>query len=222
MNKFTIFTGSVLTILVILFLIFWFSINSIVKSGIEDIGSEMTGTLVSVENVSISPFSGRGTISGFRVSNPDDYNQPYAFQTEDFYIELKPLTLFSSEIIVHEIIITSPQIYIEQKLPENNILTIMRNIRNYPIGESTDAELVIGRFLMTDGSAELYTEVGGERSAQAGIDSVELHDLGRGGGRDALEEVIREIAEDVASEALKGGVQSGAEQLRDVIRELIE
>ena len=222
MNKFTIFAGSFFALLVILFLIFMFSINSIVKSGIEDIGSEMTGTSVTVENVSISPFSGKGTISGFRVANPGDYSQPYAFQVEDFYIELKPLTLFKSEVMVHEIIITSPQIYVEQKLPENNILTIMRNIRDFPIGEATDTELVIGRFLMTDGSADLFTEIGGERSAQVGVDSVELHDLGRGGGSKALEEVIREIAEDIAAEALKGGVQSGAEQLRDAIRELID
>lgn len=222
MNKFSIFAGSFIVFLVILFLIFMFSINSIVKSGIEDIGSEMAGTVVTVENVSISPFSGKGMISGFRVANPDDYSQPYAFQAEDFYIELKPLTLFTDEVMVHEIIITSPQIYIEQKLPENNILTIMRNIRNYPIGDATDTELVIGRFLMTDGSADLFTQVGGERSAQVEVASVELHDLGRGGGREALEEVIREIAEDVAAEALKGGVQSGAEQLRDAIRELID
>lgn len=222
MNKFTIFAGSVIAIIVILFLIFMFSINSIVKSGIEDIGSEMTGTSVTVENVSISPFSGKGTISGFRVANTGDYSQPYAFQAEDFYIELKPLTLFTDEVMVLEIIITSPQIYVEQNLPENNILTIMQNMRNYPVGEATDTQIVIGRFLMTDGSAELFTEVGGERSARVEVSSVELHDLGRGGGREALEEVVSEIAEDVAAEALKGGFQSGAEQLRDAIRELIE
>ena len=222
MNKFTIFAGSFFALLVIFLLIFMYSINSIVKSGIEDIGSEMAGTTVTVESVMISPFSGKGTISGFRVENPGDYSQPYAFQVEDFYIELKPLSLFTNEVIVHEIIITSPQIYVEQKLPENNILTIMRHIRDYPVGEATYTELVIGRFLMTDGSVDLFTQVGGERSAQVEVDTVELHDLGRGGGRRALEDVIREIAEDIAAEALKGGVQSGAEQLRDAIRELIE
>ncbi len=222
MKKFTIVAGSILTILIILFLVAMLSINSIVKSGIEEIGTEITGTTVTVENVSISPFSGKGMLSGFRVANPDDYNQPYAFQSDDFFIELDPLSLFTDEVIVHEIIITSPRIFVEQKLPENNILSIMQSIRNYPIGEATDTKLVIDHFLMTDGSAELFTEIGGERSVEVEVASVELHDLGRGGGREALEEVIMEIAEDVASEALKSAVQSGTEQLRDAFRKLID
>lgn len=222
MKKLSIIAGSILTIFIILFLVAMLSINSIVKSGIEEIGSEMTGTAVTIESVFISPFSGKGTISGFRVANPGNYSQPYAFLADDFFIELKPLTLFTGEVLVHEIIITSPRIYIEQKLPENNILSIMRNIREYPIGEASDTKLVINRFLMTDGSAELYTAVGGDRSAQVEVASVELHDLGRGGGREAMEQVIREIAEDIASEALKGAVQSGTEQLRDAFRDLID
>ncbi len=217
-----IIAGSIFAIIVILFLVVMFSINAIVKSGIEETGTEMTGTAVTVDRISISPFSGKGTISGFRVANPDNYQQEYAFQVEELSIELKPLSLFSSEVIVREIIVTSPQIYVEQKLPENNINTILQHVRSITAGETTDKKLVIDHFLMTGGSADLYTEVGGERSERVEISSVELHDLGRGGGQQALEDVIKKIAEDIAEEALKGALRSGGEQIRDTIRDLFD
>lgn len=222
MKKFLIFAGSLLTILIILFLVAMLSLNSMVKSSIEEIGTEMAGTAVTVGSVSISPFSGKGTISGFRVANPTDYQQDYAFQTDNFLIELDPWSLFSDEIIIHEIIITSPFIYVEQKLPENNINAILQHIRNISDYETSDQEMVVEYFLLTDGTVDLYTEIGGERSARVEISTIELHDLGRGGGQQAIEGVIKEIAEEIAGEALRGAVQSGGEQIRDAIRSLFD
>jgi uncharacterized protein involved in outer membrane biogenesis len=214
--------GGFLALAVIIFLVLMFSINSIVKSGIEDIGTEMTGTAVTVDRVLISPFSGKGQISGFRIANPDDYSREYVIEVEDFSIELDIFSLFTNEIAIHEIIISSPSIFVEQKLPGNNINTILRHIREIDTGETTDAEIIIEHFLMTDGVADLYTEIGGERSARVEISSVELHDLGRGGGRQALEDVIKEIAERVGEEALKGAARSGGEQIRDAIRDIFD
>tara|TARA_R100001143_G_C3361089_1_gene135918 strand:+ start:16955 stop:17626 length:672 start_codon:yes stop_codon:yes gene_type:complete len=219
-KKLSIIAGTILTILIILFMVAMLSINSIVKSGVEEIGTEMTGTAVTVEGVSISPFSGKGSITGFSVANPDDYQQDYVFQADDFSIELDPWSLFSDEVVVHEIIITSPSIYVEQKLPENNINTILQHIRNIAELESSDRDMVIEHFLLTEGTVDLYTEVGGERSARVEISTIELHDLGRGGGQTAIEGVIKEIAEEIAGEALRGAVQSGGEQIRDAIRSL--
>ena len=222
MKKFLIFAGSLLTILIILFLVAMLSLNSMVKSSIEEIGTEMTGTAVTVGSVSISPFSGKGTITGFRIANPADYQEDYAFQTDDFFIELDPWSLFSDEVVVHEIIITSPSIYVEQKLPENNINAILQHIRNISDYETSDQEMVVEYFLLTDGTVDLYTEIGGERSAKVEISTIELHDLGRGGGQQAIEGIIREIAEEIAGEALRGAVQSGGEQIRDAIRSLFD
>jgi uncharacterized protein involved in outer membrane biogenesis len=218
--KFSI--AAVIALIFIAFMVLTLSINSIVKSGIEQTGSQMTGTAVTVDRVSISPFSGKGEISGFRVANPGDYSKEYAFEVEDFYIELDVYSLFSDEIVIREIVITTPSIWVEQKLPENNIRTILSNLQDVEPGEASDKEIVIERFRLTDGSVDLYTEVGGERSARVEISDIELTELGRGGGRAAVEEVIREIAEKIAEEALQGAARSGGEQIRDAIRDLFD
>ncbi|WP_340105110.1 DUF748 domain-containing protein [Rhodohalobacter sp. 8-1] len=202
------------------FLVLTFTIDSIVSSNIEQIGSEMTGTPVTVENVSISPFSGSGTIQGFRIANPDGYSQDHAVTIEDFSIELELFTLFSDEIIVNEIIISGASVYVEQKLPENNIREIMSHVNSVEEGEASDARLIIEHFVLENGTADLYTEVGGERSARVEISRIELNDLGRASGQQTAEAVIKQIAKEVAGESLEAAAGSGVEQLQDAIRDL--
>ena len=194
--------------------------DSIVKSAIEDTGSQMTGTQVTVDQVSISPFSGEGTISGLRVANPEGYGTDHAIVIDDFYISLDLFSLFSDEILIHEIRITSPSIYVEQKLPENNLRTILHNIREYGETHPSDVEMFVGHFLMQDGVVDLYTEVGGERSARVEMSEIELHDIGTDDTGQAAEQVITVIAEQVTRQALQAAAQSGAEQIRDAIRDI--
>lgn len=204
------------------FLIFNFTIDSIVKSNIESIGTEMTGTPVTVDGVSISPFSGRGTITGFRVANPDGYSREHALTVDDFFIELDIFSLWSDEIIVREIQITNAALYVEQKLPENNLRTIMNYMNEVIESDPGSYEsMVIDHFLMQDGTADLYTEVGGERSARVEMSTIEIHDLGRG-GKQYADEVIREIAGRIAEQALQAATRSGTEQLKDAIQDIFQ
>lgn len=196
------------------------SADAIVKSGIEKAGSEMTGTTVTVNQVSISPFSGEGTISGFRVANPEAYGTDYAIEIDDFYISLDLFSLFSDEVRIREIRITGPSIYVEQKLPENNLRTILNSIREHAEDEPSDVEMFIEYFLMRDGSVDLYTEIGGERSARVEMSEIELHDIGTADTGQAVEQVISIIAGEVTRQALQAAAQSGAEQLRDTIRDI--
>lgn len=202
------------------FLAITLTIDSMVSSSIEQVGSDMTGTPVTVDGVSISPFSGSGTISGFHVANPDGYSREFAIEIEEFFIELEPFTLFSDDVIINRIVISGASVYVEQKLPENNIRDIMSHLNSVPEGEASDASLVIEQFVLENATADLFTEVGGERSAQVDISRIELRDLGRGGEQETAEAVIKQIAEEVAGESLEAAAGSGLEQLKDAVRGL--
>ena len=196
------------------------SVDSIVKSAIEDRGSQMTGTTVTVDQVSISPFSGEGTIRGLRVANPEGYGTDHAIVIDDFYISLDLFSVFSDEILIHEIRISNPSIYVEQKLPENNLRMILNSIRDHAEEHPSDVDMFVAYFLMQDGAVDLYTEVGGERSARVEMSEVELHDIGTKDTGQAAEQVITVIAEQVTRQALQAAAQSGAEQIRDAIRDI--
>jgi hypothetical protein len=196
------------------------SVNSIVKSGIEQVGSDLTGTVVTVDHVTISPFSGEGTISGFRVSNPEGFTSESAVEIAEFSISLDVLSLFSDEIVVHKIMVTEPSVTVEQQLSGNNINRIMSHMRSQPSGESSESRLIIERFEMSDATVELYTEVGGERTVEVQMENILLTDLGRGGAQQAIEDVIQDIAEEVAEKSLMGAAQSGGQQIRNAIRDI--
>ncbi|MFO8028900.1 MAG: hypothetical protein R6U28_03490 [Cyclonatronaceae bacterium] len=214
--------GGILGVVIIIVLVVMFRLNAIVKTGIEEIGTEMTGTAVTVDRVIISPFSGKGRVTGFRVANPEGYDHEYAFEVDDFAIELEIRSVFSDEVMVNEIVIATPAIVMEQKLIGNNINSILGNIRSVSAGETTDKRLVIEHFLLTEGSVDMYLDIGGERSVHAEIATIELNDLGRGGGQEAVENIIQEIAEQLAREALRVASQRGGEEVLDALRGLID
>lgn len=211
------------SLLMIGFLALTLTVDYILKSGIERVGSEMTKTSVTVSGVSISPFSGRGEITGFKVSNPEGYNAEHAVEIGDFSISLDIGTLLSDEIVVHEIIIRNPSVYVEQKLPENNLKTLMDHIKEATVtGTSAEASMVIEHFLLESGTVELYTEVGGKRSAAVKLSKIELNDLGRGGGREAAEQVVEAIAARVVDEALQAVLKGGSQQLKKEAKDALE
>ncbi|MFU8859107.1 MAG: hypothetical protein ACNA8K_01660 [Cyclonatronaceae bacterium] len=212
---------SVVVIIVVGFLILTLALDSFVKSNIEKVGSEMTGTIVTVGGVSISPFSGQGTITHLRVANPDGYGTENAIVVDDLFIKLNVRSLWSDVIEIEEIVVTAPAIYVEQQMPGNNLRTILNNINDAASrGTPTESEMVIGRFLLKDGTVDLYTEIGGERSARVEMSEIELTNLGSDNGREATEQVVRQIADRVVEQALQAALQSGAEQLRDAIEDL--
>jgi uncharacterized protein involved in outer membrane biogenesis len=218
MNKsIKIALGLITGLLVIIFLAITLTLDSYVKSNIEKTGSELTGTSVTVGGVSISPFSGKGVIKNLRVANPDGFNEDYAFQADEISIELDVWSLLSDKMIIHRVSVSSPLVYIEQKLPENNLRTILSNIRAVSAGQTSDAEFILEHFLMTDGRADLYTEVGGERSATFQISQIELQNPGEGIGGSEVESAIQEIAEEIIRNALSAAAREGTDQLRDAI-----
>ncbi|MBP3193772.1 hypothetical protein [Natronogracilivirga saccharolytica] len=222
MNKAIKYVIGILGLAIIIVLVVMVRLNTIVKTGIEEIGSEMTGTAVTVDRVFISPFSGKGRVRGFRIANPEGYDHAYAFQVDNFSIELEIRSVFSNEVMVNEIVITTPAIIMEQKLIDNNINSILGNIRSVSAGESTDKRLIIEHFLLTDGSVDMYMDINRERSVHAEIATIELNDLGRGGGQEAVEDIIQRIAERLAREALQVASQRGGDEILDTLRDLID
>ena len=222
MGKAFLFIAIGLVVLLVAgFLILTVLLDSIVKSNIERIGTEMTGTRVTTESVSISPFSGEGTIGGLRIANPVGYAQDFAMEVDNLFIRLDVRSLLSDEIVVREVRITSPVVYVEQKLPDNNLATIRSSIRAAASrGTSSDATLVIEQLFMETGTVNLYTRIGGERSERFEISSIELSGLGRGDQKEQVEDVVQQIAEEVVRRALQSAVQSGFDQLREVVRDL--
>jgi hypothetical protein len=213
---------SVLVLLGVAILGISMTINTTVKNALEQTGSHLAGTSVTVDRVSISPFTGRGEVNGFKVANPEGFRDPYVFTSDQFIIQLSLRSLLSDEIFVNEIILTNPSVFIEQKLPENNLYSVLRNIQEEASDDDASKDMEVGYFRMSGATAALYSGIGGDRSVSIAVDTIELTDIGTQDGNMAAEKVVQQIAEQVVRMILQDAVQSGGSQVRDAIRDLFD
>lgn len=217
MKKFLLIT---VALVAILFLIITFSLDRIVKSGIESFGSEMTGTPVRVESVSISPISGEGTISGFTIANPEDFEGESMLRIGELSISLDVMSLLSDEILIHEIIVRESGFYVEQTVGGNNVLQVMDNIDAMAESETSESTMVIERFYMENAEIYVGSTIGEDVEASYIIDSLEVRDIGReGDNRDTIQ-TIANLADKIADEVLSEAVKNGFERIRDAVRGL--
>ena len=94
----------------------WFSLDSIVKKGVETIGPELTQVEVRLASVNLSPLSGRGHLSGFFVGNPTGFQTPSALTMGDVQIHLNVGSVLSDTVVIESLRVQAPEITFEGSL----------------------------------------------------------------------------------------------------------
>jgi hypothetical protein len=106
----------------------FFSLNSIVKKGVETLGPQMTKVEVRLGSADISPLSGSGRLKKLFVGNPEGYKTPSAIQIGSVKVSVKIGSVLSDTIVVDEINIQAPEITLEGTLTGNNLSKILDNL----------------------------------------------------------------------------------------------
>lgn len=130
MKKFLIGAGVVVGVLLLgAYVFLQFFLGSMVKSGVSAHGTRLTQTRVELRTANLSPLSGRGTLWGFAVSNPKGWSEHDAFSIGIIHVELAPFSIFGDHILIHEIVIDSPEFNYEAGLLSSNIGDLLKNIK---------------------------------------------------------------------------------------------
>jgi hypothetical protein len=175
-------------LLLVLGLILYFSLNSMVQTAVTAVAPKVTGTPVELRSVSLFPFSGKGTIEGFIIGNPEGFNTKQAFALGTVRVNVDVASLFSDKIVIEEIFIDAPQITYELGLGGSNIGKIKKNIDAFtaseekkPAEEKGSAKTFqVNRFRMQNGRVTIATTVLKEAKASAALPAVEVKDIGTG------------------------------------------
>jgi len=220
-NKGLKIIGGLLALLVAIFIVLTLTVDGIVKSGIEEHGSQLMGTEVRVDGVSISLFSGSGSISGFTVQNPEDFSEEVAVEIEEMSIEMDVSSLFSEVILIEGITIKSPNVFFEQKGFGAN-LKVLNDSMAAASGASSEKAMIIKHLFIEAGTIKVSTSIDRERSGEASFSSIELEGIGRDGNNtisDAVRQVIEPILEQAMEEAIKSGI---TDQIENRVRDLFD
>lgn len=107
------------------------NLDKIIKSALEDVGSELLGVPVAVSAVELELKSGAGQITGFSIANPPQYTDKNAFQMDTIRLGIDLGSLGSQPTVIDELTIQSPIIELEVKADgSSNLQTLLDNIKN--------------------------------------------------------------------------------------------
>lgn len=221
MNRLIKILTAILLILAALLLIVTLSIDGIIKTEIEEQGAEMLRTGVHIDDVDISIFSGKGSINGFVIDNPDGFSDEPALRFEQANIEVMLSSLLSDEIIVKSLIIKNPVVFFEQTGTQINLQTLNDHLGSASTGDS-EKLLIIDYLLIEKGTLKVSSTIDREREAEVTMESFELNGIGREGNKN-VKESLKQILEPLMEQAIEEAAKKGLfEQLENRLQDFIE
>jgi hypothetical protein len=181
-----ILLGLVILVIIAVVVVF-FSLNSIVKKGVESVGPRITKVDVRLDSAKVSPLSGNGELSGLFVGNPEGYKTPSAIKAGDIKVGVEPSSVLSDTLVVNEVNIQSPEITFEGSLSGNNLSKILDNIQAATGGgktETTPTKQSEKKFFVKDLvvnagkiNVNISTPLGG-KSATVPLPEIHLQNIG--------------------------------------------
>lgn len=226
---FRLFGGLVALLLVVLIVV-WFSLGAIIKSAVERVGPEVTGTEVRLDSAKLSIFDGEGALQGFLIGNPSGFEYPNAFTLGLVGLKVDTSTITDDVIVINSVHIEAPKITYESGEAGDNFKALLNNIQQRVGTTDTQAEteaeaaagsekkIIIEEFLLADGDITIsHTML--EKDLNVPMPDLVLTDIGRNTNGATAAQAARQIFEQI-SEAVTKAVAESA--LMEAARQQLE
>ena len=110
-------------------------LNSLVKTGFETIGPQITKVDMHLGSAKVSPFSGNCQLTDLIVGNPEGFKTPSAIKVGDIKVAMSVSSVFSDVVQVDEVNIQAPEITFEGSFSGSNLGKILDNLKASSAGE---------------------------------------------------------------------------------------
>ena len=190
-----------------------------VKHGIETVGPMLTKTTMTVEGVSLSPFSGAGSIKGLVVGNPEGFKTAQAIKLGQASMALDAGSIFSDKVVVKSIRIEGPEIMYETNLKTSNLGKILENVEQFTGPDTKQEEaskkLQVDDFVISGGKINVsVTALGGQPIT---VPLPEVHLTGLGKGPEGI--TAAELTKLALDKVVKAAMEAGEPALKDLSRQ---
>jgi hypothetical protein len=217
MKKIIMVVGVLVGILAIGLFVASFYLGPMVKAGIETLGPKIIKVSVHLDSVSLSPFSGQGTLRGLTLGNPEGFKSPNALKVEGFSISVQPATIFFNKVVVNAILIEGIEINAENM--GNNLSKLMENIGSSSGASSSKRRYQVDELMIRGGKINIFTGAMSERGVSIPLPDIELKDLGKDGSGLSADELAQKLMAAVLEKAIpaiaENAVKIGADTLKD-------
>ncbi len=189
--------GGLLVLVAIAVFFLYSSLDTIITSAVEKFGSEITQTRVTLKETKISPTDGKGTLRGFRMTNPANFKTESAVEFDEISMTLNIKTITEDTIVVKDITISGPRITYEHSSSGSNIDVIKRNVDSY-LGtgskEKTGSKkLIIEKLSILNGKANVSAAILQGKTISVNIPDIVLKYIGKSKGGATPGEVVNKV-----------------------------
>lgn len=220
-KKILIGVGGVTLVLVVFIWQVVVNLDSIVAGVIEDVGSDVLKTKVSVSGVSIDLKGARAGIAGMTIANPDGYSRANLFDLEGIGIDLDLNSLSKDVLVIKAIVIHDPKIIFEGDADGgSNMQTLLDNIES---GSSDDdaatddgaatggeaTKMIIDRLEFSGGQVKASSEAKPGEVMDFKLPAIKMSGIGRAQGGVTADVVAKEITNELVSAIIKAAARAG-------------
>lgn len=194
------------------------NLDSIVAGVIEESGSEVLKTDVSVSGVSIDLKGGKVAIAGMTIANPDGYSNALLFEMEDIAVDLDLDSLNEDVLVINAIRIQNPKINFEGTADGgSNMQTLMDNINSHASESSSEASsdellMIINSFELSGAQVKAISEMKPGEPTEIELPAIKMSGIGKGQGGVTAEVVAQEITHELISTVLNAAAKAGIQK----------
>ncbi len=211
MKKLVKIVLGLLVLLIIALVVVFFSLDRIVKKGVETVGPSVAKVDVKLKSAKLSPFSGSGELQGFLVGNPPGFKTPAAIEVGSIAMKVDPGSVMSDKIVVRSINVKAPEITFEGGVGGNNLSKILDNIQGTEEKapatkeehKGTTKKLQVDDFIISGGKIHVSTAMLGGKAATVPLPEIHLTNLGQGPEGITPAELTKRVLKEILDGTLK-------------------
>ena len=200
---------AVVAIVVIAVAVVYFSLNSIIRAGVERQATASLNVPTTLGSAALSLFGGSLSLGDLEVASPPNYSAPHTVTLGGLGVTVSYSQLTGAPIHVNKITIDSPVIFIEQNNLKLNLQALMDGIPQTPQtsgGQPTQPiKVIIDELDLNNAQVNFMPNLPGmSNTIQVPIASMTLKNIGNADGNQngaAIKDVIMQVATALTAQA---------------------
>lgn len=122
--------GGVLIVLAAIINVTLSRLDSALENYLENIVISTLGVQAEIQSLSLDKFRGNLLVNNLTINNPDNFSTPHVIKIDQVNIDVTPRSLLTDVVEINNFAINHIDVNIEQRLLNNNILTIINNLKS--------------------------------------------------------------------------------------------
>ena len=207
MKRIAIGLTALVVILVVGVLVLYSSLGAVITKAVNSVGPEIIQAKVSLDETVIDATSGKGSLRGLFIGNPEGFETESAFKMDTIEITLDAGSVTSDIIVINEINIQAPEVTYELGGSGSNVAAIEKNVdayvkktigvsetkENKPAKKEGGTKMVIDHVNVKGGKVNISASFLGGKSMTVPLPDIHLKDIGKKEKGASPGEVVKSI-----------------------------